>query len=158
MRETVACATYLVNNQIGCISFFCSVFQARLHLHVCCAALQAGDSARVARSITLHKAEQRRLISPHLYSQKLNIIHFKVSKWFLCLKGLCWSTEHDIKVLTGFEQNEHSAQLSVVSNRQGGVQNKDLVYSSKLRFIVSVCFMKYCNCSGNVEKKIYFSS
>lgn len=95
--EGVTCPIYS-DNETGFIyflTFSTFVLQARPRSCARCTALQARESAGVSRFyITLHKAEQRKLISPNLYSQKLKINNIKASKWLLSIKGQRWSPEH----------------------------------------------------------------
>lgn len=99
------------------LTFSTFVLQARRRPCARCTALQARESAGVSRFyITLHKAEQRKLISPNLYSQKLKIHIIKASKWLSSIKGQRWSPEHHNTTHSFGEKQERREQFSTGRN------------------------------------------
>ena len=140
--------------ETGYFSFCSDPYSKHAPSSLCahCTALQAGDSAGVVpfHYITLHKARQRKLISPHLYSQRLKIHILKVSKWLLSLKGQRWSTAHNNGAHWSWIT---CARLSAVSNREGGVDNTVLHVDSVSPFSVSP--YNQCFVLGSYDNHIY---
>lgn len=96
--EGVTCPIYS-DNETGCFFFFNLFYICTPSTPPLLCTLYSTSGKRKCWSvprfyITLHKAEQRKLISPNLYSQKLKIYNIKASKWLLSIKGQRWSPEH----------------------------------------------------------------